>query len=503
MVCFDEPVLAGIGPADDEELGERTGAPGRALRAFPIVRKSLPRSLAASLLAGCLLGLLGGCGDGQPRPNVLFVVIDTLRSDYCSCYGYPLPTTPVLDELAAEGVRFANVYTPIPTTGPAHASLFTARPPLIHGVLKNGHVLAPEAVTLAEILQRQGYDTAAFVSAFPVNRKFGFSQGFETYDDDFKDARSPLRAPNPQTPGAAEVFERRADETNDKALDWLRKRSASGNDNPFFLWMHYYDPHTPHTPPPRFARAFLPRASRQISSQERMKGLYSGEIRFTDEQLGTLLDAIESASPAENTLIVITSDHGEGLMDHDWMGHGLLLYEEALKVPFVMRWTGRIEPGRVVEAPVALMDIVPTLLELLEISGGREGMMGESQASRLAREREGAGEAGARDRRLVFQRRFYEIDTVKGHPIKGDKFALLWNNWKYIEAVEEDSRELFDLQRDPGELNNLVEIHLERRATMSRALNDAIDRMASLASGGGQRVSEDDAKRLEALGYGR
>jgi len=457
----------------------------------------------AVLIAFAALGFalcLQGCGKAPPRPNVLLVVIDTLRSDYCSCYGFPADTTPNMDALALQGVRFENVYSPMPTTTPAHASLFTARPPLIHGVLKNGHVLPSSASTLAEILKGAGYETAAFVSAFPVKGRFGFAQGFDVYDDDFTGADSSFRDAGMTMPGEKGNCDRRAHETTKKALEWLRGREG---DRPFFLWVHTYDPHFPYNPPPEYADRFLP-AGGGLSQKASVDGLYCGEVLFADTELGRLVAELDRTVAGEDLLVIVTSDHGEGLLQHDWMGHGLLLYEEAVRVPLVMRWPGVIEPGAVVEEPVELTDVAPTILSLLEIDAQELEPLGRPLlAGGSGEEPEPGGRSVGSNRAVFLQRRSYETEMDKGRVVKGDKFALLWKNWKYIEAAEEETRELYDLARDPGELDNVIEKHPQRAEEMARALKSMIDSLAAMASGKEQVISEEDAERLRTIGYGR
>jgi arylsulfatase A-like enzyme len=457
-----------------------------------------------ALAAGVLLVLLAGCGRTPPRPNILLVVIDTLRSDYCSCYGYPAQTTPALDTLAQQGIRFESVYSPMPTTNPAHAALFTSRPPIVLGVLKNGHVLPSEAATLAEVLRREGYETAAFVSAFPVKGRFGFAQGFDVYDDDFTGADSSFRDAGLTMPGEKGNCDRRAHETTKRALEWLRGRKG---DRPFFLWVHTYDPHFPYNPPPEFAGRFLP-AGGGLSQKASIDGLYCGELLYADTELGRLVTELDRTVAGEDLLVIVTSDHGEGLLQHDWMGHGLLLYEEAVRVPLVMRWPGVIEPGAVVEEPVELTDVAPTILSLLEIDAQELQPMGRvllsgDVAANGAEGPESGGREDPGDRPIFLQRRLYEGETEKGRTVKGEKYSLVWRNWKYIEAAEEETRELYDLARDPGELDNVIEKHPQRAEEMARALKRMIDRLASMASGKEQVISEEDAERLKTIGYGR
>ena len=210
-------------------------------RQRPVARA--PSSVLAGLIS---MAALGACS-ATTSPNIVLITIDTLRADHCSVYGYGLGTTPRLGKLAREGARVETAYVPMPSTGPAHASLFTSRYPLAHRVLKNGHVLDDEYPVLAEMLERAGYRTAAFVSSFVLDDRFGFGQGFDSYDDDFRGANGSYK--NMQHWEGIEVpgeFDRRANETTDRAISWLRKNGRRGG---FFLWLHYMDPHEPYDQP--------------------------------------------------------------------------------------------------------------------------------------------------------------------------------------------------------------------------------------------------------------
>ncbi|MGH7898499.1 MAG: sulfatase-like hydrolase/transferase, partial [Candidatus Binatia bacterium] len=229
-------------------------------------------------------------GDRPRRPNILLVTIDTLRADHCSTYGYARPTTPRLSELAASGVRFEVAYAPMATTGPSHGTMFTSLLPRSHGVLKNGLTLSDRPPTLAAALLAAGYRTAAVVSSYAVHRRFGLGRGFLTYDDDFTGARPSLTHKvfweGHEVPGP---FDRRADETRAKAVDWLERqgylearRSALP---PFFLWVHFFDPHSPYDPPePHRGRFALP--SRDVAELDREIAAYDGEAHFADEEMG-------------------------------------------------------------------------------------------------------------------------------------------------------------------------------------------------------------------------
>jgi len=301
------------------------------------------RPLVAGL--ALVLGVLPGCRRASPkpsegRPNVLLVTIDTLRADRVGCYGHASASTPVLDALAARGVRFETAIAHVPLTGPSHASILTGLGPLGHGFRENaGFVLPTQVKSCAQDFRERGYRTAAFVSAFPLDRRFGFDRGFDVYDDHLPRGNDPRRTP---------YVERFADATTDAVLRWLES-PAETPARPFFLWVHYYDPHAPYEPPGEFAARFR-------------TAPYDGEVAFADQQLGRLLRALEQRGLLARTLVLAMSDHGEGLGEHGEGTHGLFVYDSTLKVPFIVAGPGVATP-RVAPTVARVIDVLPTLLD--------------------------------------------------------------------------------------------------------------------------------------------
>jgi choline-sulfatase len=445
-----------------------------------------------------------GAGSDPKGPNIVLITIDTLRADHCSVYGYGLRTTPRLEKLAREGARVRTAYVPLPSTGPAHASLFTSRYPLAHQVLKNGHVLAAEYPVLAEVLAGAGYRTAAFVSSFVLDDRFGYGQGFESYDDDFRGADSSYRSMKSwegfEVPGE---FDRRANETTERAISWLRENGRRGS---FFLWIHYMDPHEPYDPPEPWRKKYVePTMGRR--NLRRAVALYDAEIAFTDGEVGRLLDALDDTSPPEATLVVVTADHGEELVEHGFMGHGAPLYEETLRVPLLVRWSERIPAGSVIQGPVEIVDVMPTILGLAGISPGELFLQGRDLTAALT-----AGAVLDPEHRVFFQRRLYERKRVPSFAVegvvfgrslhvKGGKYGVRQGNWKYVEAPMEKSRELYDLSSDPAERTNLLSRHPELARELAGQLEAWRNRQDGLALAPGQQASEEDLERLRSLGY--
>jgi arylsulfatase A-like enzyme len=412
--------------------------------------------------------------------NVVLVTIDTLRADHCSAYGYARDTTPVMRRLASEGVLVEAAYAPMATTAPSHATLLTSLYPIAHGCVRNGRFLREQHVTLAERLKAAGYRTSAVVSSFVLSPRFGFGQGFGSFDSRFEDAR-PRDA---RQTTARKAFSRTADATTLVALDWLARRQR---DRPFFLWVHYFDPHEPYAPPEAFRRRFRQTGPDEVAAR------YDGEVAFADEQLGRLLDALDQAGERTRTLVVLTADHGEGLGDHGHMTHSVNVYEEAVRVPLVFRWPGTVPAGRRLAGPVEMVDVTPTVLELLGLPLAPP-LHGTSFAGAL---RGQPGTERTADAKMVFlQRRVYTDEAS----IRGEKFGVRAGSWKYIEALDEGTRELFDLRADPAELANVAARHPEPAARLSQAIARWRARHA-----GGPKALDDETEEaregLRALGY--
>jgi len=330
---------------------------------------------------------LGGwaCGSGhepaRERYNLLLVSFDTTRADHVSSYGYERSTTPNLDALAAEGHRFENAYTVMNTTLPSHAALFTSLPPASLGVLKNGDTLPEPADTLPERLRREGYATGGFVSAAPLHPSFGFSQGFDEYG----------------TPPRRQ--QRKAEETVQSALAWL----DGVGDEPSFTFVHFYDPHTMYDAPAEFRAAMgagdlaqpvfrkFPHTLNGYDANFARSTVnsYDAEILYADHQLGVLLEGLEQRGLRERTIVAVFADHGESLEEfleccNYLFSHGDFLSPHELRIPLVL-WLPpslEVEASRTYPELVSTLDVLPTLLELLDVPA--EGLLeGRSLAGLL------------------------------------------------------------------------------------------------------------------------
>lgn len=438
--------------------------------------------LLAPLLPGCAPGTSEAPDPGSERrrPNVLLIVVDTLRADHLGCYGAARNTSPAIDALASEAVRFERAYTTAPWTSPAVASLLTGLYPSAHGVTALDTTLSAEVETLAEILAGRGYRTAGVVSHVLVSSERGFAQGFDDYSED--EARGHDHV---STSGVT----RRA-----------RVRLAEiviDGDEPFFLFVHYFDPHFRYMPHDRIE--FAPeragrlsggetieelRALRDTFSEEEvgfLRDLYDEEIRFTDRGIGMLLEALRTHRLERDTIVVLTADHGEEFLERGWLGHSRTLYEELIRVPLIAR-VPSVEP-KVVSRPVSLVSIAPTILEWIGEEPETDRFQGRSLAE-LARRGDEAGPPGP-----VF------AEQLARRAVVGERFKL-------IREGLDAGIELYDLAGDPAERRNLApgrtelrkellaQIEAHERASRGRAVEPR-----------GFEVTEPEAARLRELGY--
>jgi choline-sulfatase len=428
-----------------------------------------PRWLAGAAVGVLLVGAIGtwwlwshrAVGVRPARPNVLLITLDTTRADRLGAYGYADASTPNLDTLATGGVRFVRALSPAPLTLPAHASLMTGRNPYGHGVRNNGHfVLAADLPTLAERFAAAGYDTAAFVSSYVLDRQFGLARGFAHYDD----ALDPPR-------GLADSLEieRRGDRTVAAATAWLAARGPAPP-RPYFTWVHLYDAHDPYTPPMAYVARFEDR-------------LYDGEIAFQDTLVGELL-AAGRRGPATSPLVVVAGDHGESLGEHGESTHGLFVYEGAVRVPLIVSWPGAIAP-RVVEPPVGLVDVTPTIAELAGLPAF-DGIEGGSLVPLI--DGHDVGSAG----RPAYAETYFPQFFMGWAPLRSVRDGA----WKLIDAPEP---ELYDLNADPGERTNL---YAAQPAT-ARGLRRTLETMARAGADRANPtpMSAEARQRLSSLGY--
>lgn len=415
------------------------------------------------LLAACLTAFASSGCDRRRPANVLVVTIDTLRVDRVGCYGFGLAITPAMDRIAREGVRCTDAITSAPITLPAHSSMFTGLFPPAHGVRDNGnYALAPEAVTLAERLHDAGYATGAVVSAAVLAKRYGLDQGFDAYDDDLWAEDEP------------ELFmirERPAERTAARAVKWLEQ---APRDRPFFLWVHFFDPHQPYDVRAGDLAAMAPTP-------------YDAEIAQADRGLGTLLAWLEQHGMLDDTLVVVTSDHGESLGEHGEPTHGIFVYDATVHVPLLWRYPRSLPAGRVYDAPTRHVDMMPTVLAML-------GLDPPATSQGLALDDALAGRTPPPTPIQYAEARLAE-EGFGMAPL----YAIRSGGRKWIRAP---LPELYDLRTDPKELKNLYPAD----AAQSRALDADLDTLdaesARLALKAPTReIDAETAEMLRALGY--
>ncbi len=506
--------------------------------------------------------ILGRGDAGNEIANVVLIVVDTLRADFLGAYGADVET-PVFDGLARKGVLFTRARSHIPITGPSHASLFTSRLPMEHGVLNNAQELADGFPTLAESMQATGRQTAAVISLGVMQRKFGFNRGFDRYGDDF---------PRDWMKNASEV--------TDEALMLTDEALA----RPYLLWAHYSDPHEPYAPPnlnyprielrldgkrfgeidaggrglrfdleippgatelelvpldvepgrsyrfdtlriddpsieieplggwrmrekrvgPPTYQTTLPATLRlnnptaqsvstgllltckQLLSKPEIRERYAGEIEYADGEIGRLLAGLEERGLMDNTLVIFASDHGEGLGNHNHVGHVSQLYDTLIHVPLVFVWPENLPEGLVIDEPVGLVDVFPTVADLL-------GLARPAEASGLSLTPLFRGEALPRRAFLAATYPPESASSKRAIVLDGHKFIHSW-------TAERDWVELYDVVNDPGELENLAQSHPE---ILERLRAEIQRRLAELSEGSTveAELSEEDKAQLRALGY--
>jgi arylsulfatase A-like enzyme/Tfp pilus assembly protein PilF len=399
---------------------------------------------------------------GSPSPNVVVITIDTLRADHLGCYGDQQIRTPHIDSLAADGVRFERAYTPVPVTLPAHTVLFTGTYPLLSGIHDfSANKLSPTQPTLASVLKEQGYTTGAVIGSAVLDSRFGLNRGFDFYYDHFDFNR--LQESN------LDEMERPGNVVADTALDWLAKHDK----NKFFLWMHLYDPHFPYRPPEPYSEQYKDRP-------------YDGEIAFADAQVGRLIRFLKDKGLYQNTIIVLTGDHGESLGEHGEKTHGFFIYNATLHIPVIFHLPGQKLGNRMPEL-VSLADLMPTVLQVLKVDVPSQ-VQGRNLLPLMTTKKEDQSQGLYAE--TFLPRLHFNWSELRGIETK---------NYHFIDAPKP---ELYDLAKDPGETQNLYQ-------TKKAVADEMRARLATLIRqySGGQELAEktglDPAlmERLQSLGY--
>jgi len=387
-----------------------------------------------------------------------------VRADHLGAYGYAQARTPTLDALAQRGVLFERAFCQAPMTLPSHTSILSGTYPAAHGVRDNFFVVPHRVTTLADLLSiHAGYKTAAFVSGYPLVASFGLNQGFALYDD-------ALPSGVVDNVSGMNVSERSAGATTDRALAWL----GSASRGPFFLWVHYFDPHTDYEPPAPYSEQFADRP-------------YDGEIAYVDAELGRLLAALRRLELDRNTIIAVIGDHGEALGEHGELEHGMTLYDAATQIPLILVAPDRRWAGRRIETVVESVDLMPTLLELLDqpipskVQGRSLLPLIEGQLDRL---------------RAASYSETFMPRLAWGYC---ELLSLRSDDWRLVLAPRP---ELYDLGSDPGALENLHDRRPEEANRLRSELARRLERMDPTGSAEAPTILDPEARaKLESLGY--
>jgi len=421
--------------------------------------------------------------------RLILITIDTLRADRLGCYGYGRKTSPNIDRLAQKSFLFTNAVTPRAKTVPALASMLTGLYPHSHGIRTNWVPLDGKFETVAEILRREGFRTGAVVCNFMARAKYsGLDQGFEDYDD-----RMPSRELN------RNIREKTAEQVYQAASRWLEENRKEN----FFLWVHYQDPHGPYTPPPKYHDTFRdkredPVKAKKVLAYQHLPGTwiepgvldaemyrtaYDREIRYCDDYIGKLLDKVEELNLDDNTCIILTSDHGESLGEHDYyFEHGRYVYDQCGRVPLLIHIPSETA-SRTIKDQVNIMSINPTIIELLGVSPTPE--VEASSLLPLLKDRSSRGDE------------FIFMESLNRYK------AVRTDRWKYILNIMDGTEELYDLADDPAESQNLATREKQRAVSMRRRLeawltpNDAIP----IKEIHEMKINEEERKALLSLGY--
>lgn len=393
------------------------------------------------------------------KPNIILITLDTTRADHLGIYGYKKDITPNIDKIASGCIIFEQAITPVPLTLPAHVSILTGTYPYYHNVKDNNNFqLSPEAITLAEVLQKENFTTAAFVAAFVLHRKFGLNQGFQIYNDDFSLGRRT----------ALIYAEKDAKTVSDAAIKWL---STFSKDQPLFLWVHYYDPHEPYEAP----REFIKKAGND----------YDAEIAYMDSEIMRLFIYLQKRNFLQKSLLIIAGDHGEGLGEHNEKYHGIFLYDSVLKVPLLLCNEELIKKTKRIKNQVSLLDIFPTVLDFLKIKGYKN-IQGQSLLP-LINNKEFVDKP-------IYLETLLPFLTYGLSPMEGIRTP----EYKFIKAPKP---ELYDLKKDDQENVNLYNQQQQKAKNLERKMNIIKSSIPAPLESKTANLDSESRAILHSLGY--
>jgi len=425
-------------------------------------------------------------------PHVFLITIDTLRADRLGCYGYPVNTSPTIDSFSQEGVLFERHYAQAPLTLPSHASILTGLYPFQHGIRANAiYKLTPSALSLAEILNERRYRTGAIISAGILHPCFGLGQGFELYSWDAEKTKS--------------MAQTDAEFATQRAIEWMTLREGKDSN---FLWIHYYDPHDPMKPPPRF----------------RFAKLYDGEVAYADEQVGVFLNYLKKEGLYESSFVIITSDHGQNLGEHDYGGHTLSLYEQTMRIPMIIKFPYGEYAGIQVSSRTRSIDLFPTLLSALGIPVEDKvdglDLMGAIAGKEAFQELDSYGETHFTENKGIHKKTLFsgqwKLISKYNLPPDTDLKAYLESQGdnivspqarrgekkrKKILRFEKHVRELYNIVRDRKEGSNLYYEHPDLAIEMEKKLENMKPEPGREIPAKSYTPDEDLKEKLRTLGY--
>jgi len=481
-------------------------------------REILKYSLYGGLAAGLAPSLwLSGCSKRQQgkKPNIILIILDTVRADGLGVLTRKGPFTPHIDDLSQQSTTFLNAFAPSPWTVPSHASIFTGHYSHKHNAVHDHFHLSDSFKTMAEILKSLGYVTGGFTCNAWLRVKSGMEQGFDTYEEVYEKPTKPKKTDK----GAAKATKR--------VVKWLNQRADDRK--PFFLFVNYMEAHRPYKPPARVLyrldstkakpglRFFssLPeklvglynigRLKLTPDELARVQTLYCAEIAYLDEQIGTLISCLRTHGPLDNTILIITSDHGENLGEHNLIGHEFTLFDTVLHVPLIVRFPSALPPGELVEAPVSLVDILPTILEILGDHARLAELKGVSllrAKNAQANENRGILAEYSRPKTLInrhMRKKFPQVDlshydvSLKALRKGGFKYMVSSRGEEFLYNVVEDPAELADVSASFPEQMSRLRTELTELTQTVGPIEDREDKS--------EPFTPEQRRQLESLGY--
>ena len=425
--------------------------------------------------------------------NLIIITLDTTRPDFLGCYGNSQIQTPNIDRFANDSVLFKNAVSQTSTTATSHATIFTGKYPFEHGVIINGKKLPEKENTIAENMREKGYKTGAFIAAYPVAKQFGFSQGFDVFDQEGVTGEDRGYNVGRYIYKMTDLY-RTAEEVNSSMFPWLTENA----NNNIFLWVHYFDPHKPLNPPKHFINMYK---SVQIDLKHVNKPnrkyirKYMAEISYMDMHFGKLIEHLKDINIYDNSLIIVISDHGEGLGQHNWMTHCFNVYEEAIKIAYIVKFPRSRYAGTKIDELIDTSTVYPTIMDIFNLEEG-ETSYSKNLINLIKNKSE-----------KLFIEYVYgmrQLYTKEVHGTKGVKYFIRTKLWKYIlPERSKEQEELYDLINDPYEQNNLIlqgEKNNIKLQLKDRLLN-FLEKKSKINLHDKVIINKKTEEKLKALGY--